>query len=313
MKKLFEFFRSVRTAIALMAIIVILSILSTLIPQGRDDEYYRSNYPPFLFGLLQVTRLQHFSSSLLFLIPTALFMGSLGVCTVDRMAKRFRSRALPRHGPDLIHVGLLVLAAGALLTSFMRKETDFNMAVGDEVEISGGYRLALLAFDYLRYEDGRPKSWTSTVKGTRNGKIEAASFPIQVNKPLRMGTLAIYQVNYGGIVHLLDAEGNTTAMMTGQWIEGESSTIVLAALEKRSQGGGALDAVVEEWKGGVRVTSAKVPQGSSIGPYRVMGMAEFTGLRAVDDPGAIPVIAALLICSLGLVLTFVQKKGAMKS
>ncbi len=38
----------------------------------------------------------------------------------------------------------------------------------------------------------------------------------------------------------------------------------------------------------------------------------FTGLKAVDDPGVVPVIIAFILIGLGLALTFTQKLGDNK-
>ena len=44
---LYRFFRSVRLAVVLILIIAVLSIVSTLIPQGRDPSFYFRSYGAF--------------------------------------------------------------------------------------------------------------------------------------------------------------------------------------------------------------------------------------------------------------------------
>jgi cytochrome c biogenesis protein ResB len=171
MSKLYRFFRSVRLAVVLLLVITGLSILATLIPQGRGEEYYRTSYAPGMADLILWTGFDGFSTSVLFLAPVALFVVNLGVCTVHRMTTRGKSGAARRHGPDLIHIGLLILAVGGVASTLLRKEAAFSMGAGDSVDVSGGYRLELLAFDTQRYESGLPKDWISTVRVTQGDKV----------------------------------------------------------------------------------------------------------------------------------------------
>lgn len=308
MGKLIGFLTSVKTAVALILVLILLSVLSTLVPQGMDDGYYRDRYSPGLYGILTATGLNRFSTSPLFLVPSGLFVASLGLCTADRMLRRLKAKAAPRHGPDLIHIGILVLVIGGLSTTILRTETAFTLAAGQQVELPGGRGLTLLSFEFLRYEDGRPRSWTSTVRARIGDRVVAESRAIEVNRPLRLGSLVVYQTGYGGVARLEDPAGTAAAMTTGQWIEAGDSALVLASIERNAPGSGEFHALVEEWRGETLVSSTRVPRGGSIGSYRIVDLTEFSGLRAVEDPGFLPVLLALGIISIGLVITLVQKR-----
>ena len=73
MKPLYMFFKSVRLAVVLILVITILSLLSTLVPQGADDSFYSSQYPRALYRLITLLDFNRFFSSLLFLVPAGLF------------------------------------------------------------------------------------------------------------------------------------------------------------------------------------------------------------------------------------------------
>jgi len=141
-KALYRFFRSVRLAVVLILALTVLSLLSTFVPQGQPDHYYKARYSAFAAGLIAATGMGRFFSSILFLAPAVLFTVSLGVCAADRLVKRARTGAKRRYGPDLIHVGLLILIAGGIATSLARQEKLVWMAEDDEAALNRPLRPA---------------------------------------------------------------------------------------------------------------------------------------------------------------------------
>jgi hypothetical protein len=308
MNQLYRFFRSVRLAVVLLLVITLLSILATLVPQGKGQEFYRTTYAPGLASLILAVGFDRFQASLLYLAPVVLFIGSLGVCTVDRLLVRHRGKAARRYGPDLIHIGLLVLAVGGVGSALLRREAYFTVAEGSSVDVTGGYRLELLSFEYLRYPDGRPKDYISTVRVTRGDKVVKESYPIEVNRPLRLGLLAIYQSNYETLLHLSDKAGAVYSLSSGgnEWVPVGDAAAYLAGAERGADGKYA--AVFDMYQGEKRVDTRRIGAGESIGEYRIDQVSELTGLTASRDPGFIAVLAAMIIAGAGLALTFIQKR-----
>ncbi len=60
---------------------------------------------------------------------------------------------------------------------------------GDQIRLPGDYLLRLQSFEFLQYADGRPKDWISTVEVEKNGKVIIDSFPLEVNRLLKVGSL----------------------------------------------------------------------------------------------------------------------------
>jgi uncharacterized membrane protein YidH (DUF202 family) len=317
MNAIFRFFRSVRLAVTLILVITVLSILATLVPQNRDEAFYRQSYAPTVSQLILGSRFDRFFGSAIFLVPLALFTVNLGVCAFDRLFKRHRANAPKRYGPDLIHLGLLLLIAGGIITTALRQEQLFWLSEGEEVEVSGGYSLKLLSFQFFKYEDGRPKDWISTVSVTRGGKVETAAFPIEVNRPLRLGRLRLYQSSYSteGTVDLKDATGAVLPLKIGETFDANDATYYLADVELPPSGGSGATAVFQKWISHALDSTMKIPAPGSVGPYEVTRITahRITGLTAVKDPGAFPVIAALIIIGAGLALTYFQKLREVKS
>jgi hypothetical protein len=308
---LYRFFRSVRLAIVLIIITIVLSIVATLVPQGKEERFYRASYPPAVADLIRATRFDNFFGSILFYIPVGLFTVNLAVCAFDRLLTRSRTKAPLRYGPDLVHLGLILLVAGAITTTALRKEKMIWMGEGDEVALTTQYTVRLKSFQFLRYENGSPKEWISTVSVLRGGAVQTASFPIEVNRPLRLGSLRLYQASYTteGVAHLKDSAGQAYAVNVGDVFRSGDTLWYFSDVEQPAAAGESPAAVFQVYKGHALVSTEKITPPGKAGAYeitRVFGR-RLTGLKAVSDPGMFPVIAALIVVGVGLGLTYFQK------
>ena len=316
MKAVYDFFRSVRLAVVLVLVIAALSVLATLVPQGRADAWYASHYPPVLTALIRFSGLPRFFRSAGFLVPVLLLTVNLGVCAVDRVIRRVKNKARPRFGPDLVHLGLLVLIAGGIVTALGRQETTLSLAAGEDAALSPVYALHLLSLQSLKYDNGTPKEWTSTVRVSRDGSVDIPSFPIRVNHPLRLKGLSVYQTGWElqGILSLREAGGQETTATTGQGFPFGESFWYFAQTQMTRTAWSVL-AVEYSRKDMKPVSTRELRAGDTLGPYTVSGITarEVTGLKAVNDPGFAPFLVALALVVAGLVLTFAQKKGEAPS
>ncbi len=303
------FFKSVRLAVVLIVIIVVLSLLATLVPQGRPEAWYQGRYSAGVLRIVQALHLENFFSSAIFLVPVCCFTLNLGFCTVDRFVRRARSGARRRYGPDLVHIGLLVLIAGGLVTALGRQEATWSLAEGQEAGIGSGYTLRLRSFQFLRYDNGSPRDWISTVEVSREGRQEIAAYPIEVNQPLRLRGLTVYQSSWDveGTLRLKDADGNDIEPPSpGDGFQQGDSRWIFAAFQRD---GADWTALFQRYRDGALVDTRILRPGEKIGPFTVTGITarETTGLKAVRDPGLAPFLAAVFLITVGLGLTFIQK------
>src|SRR5208337_3560392 len=105
--------KSVRLALALITYFVMTGILASLVPQGRDVSFYYSSLPVPLAALIVETGFRDFYGSVLFLVPAFLFFANLSVCSAYRFARELKKGRAGRHGPDILHLGLVLLLLGA--------------------------------------------------------------------------------------------------------------------------------------------------------------------------------------------------------
>jgi len=308
LKALYRTFRSAKLAVTLHLFLAALAVVGTLVPQGREPDAYYEQFPRFWAWLITTTGFGQFSRSAFFLVPAALFFLNTAVCTVDRFARRLRISAPRRFGPDLVHVGILVLVVGGIVTATTRREGLAYMAEGDEVLLTEEYAMTLRSYRFDKYPDGRPRDWVSTVDVTYSAAPVVTAFAIEVNRPLRVGGLRVFQTDFARQARatLLDAAGREKLVRSGQALRQGQQFLILAGVEESGR-----RAVFEEWEGHTRKGVIRAAVSDKVGDYTLRDVRELdvTGLKVVDDPGFVPVLAALLLIAAGLSLTYIQKMG----
>ena len=313
MRKLYEFFKSVKLAVVLIIIIAVTSIIATLIPQGKDLAFYYHTYPQWLVWVILRAQLNTFFRSFIFITTAVLFLINLSVCTVDRLVREIKGRRRRRYGPDMIHIGLLIVIVGSLVTFLGRKEGFMYMAAGDEIRLPGGYVVELESFEFFTYQDGSPKDWISTVSVFKNNEMIVDSFQVEVNKPLNVGKIDIYQSSYAreSRAVLLDASGKRTPISEGKVLRTESAHYLLTGIGPDPDSNGKLAAYFEKWQDSERTDLVVLSVDSEIDGYVVkeIGAYDVTGLQAVIDPGFVPALIGLILCGVGLSVTYLQKIG----
>ena len=88
-------------------------------------------------------------------------------------------------------------------------------------KLPGNYLIELESFEFLTYENGRPKDWISTVDAYHEGELAIDSFPIEVNKPLKIGNIEVFQSSYREEtrIALSEADGTVHTLTPGKSLE----------------------------------------------------------------------------------------------
>ena len=84
MKKVFNYIRSMRFGILLLALIAVCSVAGTVIPQGREIAFYAQTYRSF-HGVLLVLQLHNIFESWYFVARLALLCLNLSLCSILRI------------------------------------------------------------------------------------------------------------------------------------------------------------------------------------------------------------------------------------
>ncbi len=320
-RKIYLYLRSVKLALGLIILISVTIALETLVPQGRESSFYIKMFPPFLSGTILFLKYDTFFRSFIFILPAGLFFINLSTCTFHRLYSRIKLKARKRFGPDIIHLGLLLLMIGGLITLVKGEENLIYMSKGDSVTLPGdGYTLKLNSFKYLTYPDKRPKAWLSDVDIIKDNAV-VRNFVIKVNRPLKVAKLRIYQYNYkdNSDVIIADEAGNTGIIHPGSYFKNNNQTIMLRKVDipDASDSNTAYQkaaAIFEIWQGGTLIEKFKLNVGGVLENITIkkINYKMATGLKIVKDPGVLPVMFSLIMIGLGLILTFVQKFGDNK-
>jgi cytochrome c biogenesis protein ResB len=309
--------------IGLIAYLAATGMLASLLPQGRDAAFYSSTLPPLAAYLAVKTGFSNFYGSLFFLFPALLFFANLSACAADRLVRELKKgRAARRHGPDILHLGLILLILSAVLgqaakSSHPEARGYVRLSVGEAVQLPDGRLLALKALRVERYPDGRPKDWVSSVEVSKDGALLLPSRDIRVNHPLRLGSLSIFQSSYDTerVIKLIGPAGEARSLASGESIDEDSRRLVLISVDLDS--GTAL--AREESIPGAPIVSAartiRLGAGTKIGAFSMAGTQELalSGLMASYDPAFPAILASLGIAALGICITFARKIGEIKA
>jgi hypothetical protein len=208
-------------------------------------------------------------------------------------------------------MGLLVMIIGGVITFFGREEAFGTLEIGDEIQIPGGYSMILKDFEFLKYENGSPRDWISTVDVYRGDRIIVESYPIEVNRPLKVGNVKLYQSSYKiySYISLSDEEGRHYRLSAGQMIALNDEGYILKDVISENSNPSLSIAQFDHWKDNKIINHLNFRISEKIGIYEILSMERtmVTGLQMVRDPGYYPVLAGLLLLALGLFTTYFQK------
>jgi len=302
----FKFFRSTKLALVLIIYGAVISIVGTLVPQGQHISYYVNNYSAFTVWLITITGVDRVSTSLFTIIPTLMFFINLLVCTASRLHSRISHGAKKRFGPDILHLSLILLIVGSVVSVTSRVESIWYLETGDAAEVSPAYTLQLVNIEFFTYEDGRPKDWISTVAVAGSGK-RSGEFSVEVNKPLKLGKGKLYQFDYRLIhaVSLIAEDGVPVQLDQGSLISLESGMFQYLGNDTIS---GTYSAQFREYGGASKQIYA-FGVDDEIERFTVSNLItkEQTGLKYAEDPGAAMVFIALFLFAAAMALTIYQK------
>lgn len=108
-----------------------------------------------------------------------------------------RKRILGRFGSDVVHLGILIILAGGILSGLTGKRENLSFVEGETIAIPGaGFSVRLDRFITEYYPNGSIKDWRShlTVLEEGSPRLQKA---IEVNHPLKYRGYLFYQSGYG--------------------------------------------------------------------------------------------------------------------
>ncbi|MCM8800869.1 MAG: cytochrome c biogenesis protein ResB [Candidatus Omnitrophica bacterium] len=114
--RLLRLLSSPRLTLILLAIIILVLILGTLIPQGLSSQEYIKKYGINLFRIFNFFKLTNLYHSFCFFFLLFLFAFNLFLCTLRNLKSRKNT------GLIITHISIIVILSGSLITAIFRKK-----------------------------------------------------------------------------------------------------------------------------------------------------------------------------------------------
>lgn len=206
---LYSSLASVRLALVLIVLLIVSGIIGAVFwnPVAAADPRRVDE------GIVRVLQLYDVFSSPWFIALVSLFALNLVLCALPRFARTIRSigraprqwRRWRNTGPDLVHIGLLLVLTGGFLgvgggeSLLIVPESDIGVAF--PLELTSEERGLSLRVDGFGTSSEPGSSaitqyWTDVVVLDDAGRIVSGG-RVEVNRPLTIEGMGIYQSNYG--------------------------------------------------------------------------------------------------------------------
>ena len=241
-----------------------------------------------------------FFESPVFLVPVGLFALSLLTCTINSLVAR-PVRPLTGYAHDIIHIGVLVLLMGGLVTLLAGREELVELQVGESMTLRGEWEVELISSERTQ------ENWESIIEVRRDGEILRRE-RIAVNDPAKVGRVRLLQQSWEEtrVLILLDEEGRRYTMTPGEGFAVGETVIIL---EKAPDSDLGLQ--FARYDNSERRDTIAVREGMTVAELAVIGSVERTvsGIQVVDDPGAPIALLGAIILMAGLLLYVIRKIG----
>ncbi|MBD3348688.1 MAG: hypothetical protein GF400_05790 [Candidatus Eisenbacteria bacterium] len=191
---------SMRTGVAILAVVALLSLLGVLIGQGLPPEAYFDRFGPALGMLIIRSGLASVFTTWYFLLAVWALSLSVLSCSFRRILRLTRARGhggnrLAAAGSLVTHLSLIAVVAGGVASGalgFRRVDDDF-LGAGDTTEVpEGGFALEVLEARTEFTEDGKLSDYVSVVNVLKNGR-KSGPHRIEVNHPLTVNGVGVFQ------------------------------------------------------------------------------------------------------------------------
>lgn len=180
---------SIKAAVILLSLIILICAIGTFIPQGLSHYVRRFNGPAgYLLRFFGFTDIYH---SWWFIVLLILLWCSIFICTLKRL--KFKPQAFPT---IITHLGLLIILAGAFVTGILG-EKGFMLIYekhNQDTYIDADNKFKTLDFK-IYLDDFSIKDFRSKVAIISQAQ-EILKETIEVNRPLRYKGYSFYQASY---------------------------------------------------------------------------------------------------------------------
>lgn len=253
-----------------------------------------------------------------------------------------RKRILGLFGSDIVHLGLLIIIIGGIISGLGGFRTSLNISEGETIPVpQTNFKLRLDKFVTEYHPNGSVRDWKSTLTVLENGS-DVLSKTIEVNHPLSHKGFVFYQSGYGWdwknpTLEIWAKKKNDSAFLkkfelgvgekaqlgedkieitvlnfVPDFIIGENNEIATRSLEPNNPA-----AYIEGWQEGEKVFSswifAKFPDFGRMHSdietdlsfeFKDLKAAQYSGIQISKDPGVNLIWVGCTFLMIGLCIAF---------
>ncbi len=223
---------SMKFSINLLIAVGVVMALGTFIPQGQTPAFYRQLYGGMVGQLIITCSMDTIYQAWWFYLLIALLSSTIIICAGQKLSK---AKSLQGAGSLLFHLAIVVTLIGAAWSLGYARSAALEIVEGETVALSQhGFdegELTLHSFNIDYYQDFQPRQYTSDLS---LAEYEGRDYRQQtyVNRPLRAGTLKIYQSNWGWMLQIDDSSpaGSTAVMLKNHDLYNLDQNLALKAV-----------------------------------------------------------------------------------
>jgi len=317
-------FASMKLGLLLLLLLGVLASLGSFLPQGQQAGFYRAYYGELPGKLVVLFSLDHIYKSWWFLGLGAILSLNLLFCSLERLKKSPGWRGL---GSIMLHLSLLVILAGAIISGIGKQHAFVQVGTGDTINLAEqnfpGLTLTVRDFKIDYYENMQPRQYISSISlQTADGRVSEKD--IQVNHPLKFAGVKIYQSSYGWLVRgQVAGDGKSLSfeeVSGGRLAIDPANNIRLAFffIPDFAEQGGTLQtrsplpnnprlvAILFRDNQAIAQEILAVKETRPVGGYAVTfaGYRYYTGLEIKKDPGVGIIYAGFILLLLGFAVRY---------
>ncbi|RME65346.1 MAG: hypothetical protein D6778_06505 [Nitrospirae bacterium] len=186
MKRILDILLSVKTAFYLFWVFVIIAFVGSVELPGHLSFYSGIDEEPLFRWLSENQVLVRTWWIYGLIIALALIAINTIFCTTEALLKRVKGRNLiTKLMPQLMHIGVLFVMLGHLVTASYSFRTEVDIKKGDFLSLPDGTKVQVLSVKEILDEEGFPVDWIVTLK-TPSGPLQAGPL-----RPVKVGAYTI--------------------------------------------------------------------------------------------------------------------------
>ncbi len=188
---------SMKTGVALLVLLTLLSVLGVVIGQGLPPEAYTERFGEAGGSFILHSGLAAIFHTWYFMLAVWLLALSILTCSFGRILRFVRApgKRLERLGSLVTHLSLVVILAGGIVMARYgsRRPDTHYLKAGDTTEVAeGGFSLRVEEARTEFSENGVISEYVSVVTVIEDG-VETGTHRIEVNHPLTVNGVGVYQ------------------------------------------------------------------------------------------------------------------------